>query len=75
MAQARAALDIAMETFENSQLEHTRLLRSRDTWSSTQAYEFATLLEKEIDIRKDLESAKKALANFEAEQLTSMHNY
>lgn len=64
-----------METFENSQLEHTRLLRSRDTWTSTQAYEFAILLEKEIDIRKDLESAKKALANLEAEQLTSMHNY
>jgi hypothetical protein len=75
VAQARASLDMAMESFEHSQLEHTRLLRSRDTWTSTQAYDFAKLLEKEIDIRKELENAKKALANLEAEQLTSMHSY
>ena len=75
MAQARAALDVAMETFENSQLQHTQLLRSRDTWTSAQAYEFAKLLEKEIDIRKDLEIAKKTLASLEAEQLTSMQSY
>lgn len=75
VAQARAALDVAMETFENSQLQHTQLLRSRDTWTSAQAYEFAKLLEKEIDIRKDLEIAKKTLASLEAEQLTSMQSY
>ena len=66
---------MAMESFEHSQLEHTRLLRSRDTWTSTQAYDFAKLLEKEIDIRKELENAKKTLANLESEQLSSMHSY
>ena len=59
VAKARTTLDNALQTFEQSQIQHTELLQSRDRWKPAQALEFAKLLEKEVTIRQELEAAKK----------------
>ena len=75
VSQARDAVDRALRAFEHSQLQHTRLLQSRDKWTSAEALEFARLLEEEVRVRSTLESAKKDLSKLENEQLEAMHKY
>mmetsp|Transcript_6650 Transcript_6650/g.11605 ORF Transcript_6650/g.11605 Transcript_6650/m.11605 type:complete len:376 (+) Transcript_6650:37-1164(+) len=75
VSHARTALDRALLSFEESQTQHTQLLHSRDRWTPSQAMEFAKLLEKEMQIRTQLEKAKKDLATLESEQLRHMNNY
>ncbi|KAL3777441.1 hypothetical protein ACHAW5_004954 [Stephanodiscus triporus] len=75
VSQARVAVDRALRAFERSQLQHTRLLQSRDRWTSAEASEFARILEEEVRVRSELESAKKDLSKLENEQLEAMHKY
>ena len=46
VTQARIILDKAIQSFENSQLQHTQLLSNRDRWTPSQALEFAKLLKR-----------------------------
>ena len=75
MAAARSSLDSALQAFEESQTQHNQLLQSRDKWGASQAMEFAKLLEKEVQIRNELERAKKELATLENEQTLTLNNY
>ena len=75
VSEARTAVDRALQAFEYSQLQHTRLLQSRDKWTSVEALEFARVLEEEVRVRSELESAKKELSKKENEQLEVMQKY
>ena len=75
VAKARITLDNALQTFEQSQIQHTELLQSRDRWKPKQALEFAKLLEKEVTIRQELEAAKQNVTRLESESLASMNSY
>lgn len=75
VAKARTTLDNALQTFEQSQIQHTELLQSRDRWKPKQALEFAKLLEKEVTIRQELEAAKQNVTKLESESLASMNSY
>lgn len=74
VAAARTKLDKALQTFEESQAQHNQLLQTRDK-APSQALKFAKLLEKEVDIRNEMESAKKNLSLLESQQAGSMHTY
>ena len=75
VAAARSSLDSALQAFEESQTQHNQLLQSRDKWGASQAMEFAKLLEKEVQIRNELERAKKELATLENEQTLILNSY
>ena len=75
VAKARTTLDNALQTFEQSQIQHTELLQSRDRWKPKQALEFAKNLEKEVTIRQELEVAKQNVSRLESESLASMNSY
>ena len=75
VTQARILLDRALQSFENSQLQHTQLLSNRDRWTPSQALEFAKLLEKEVAIRAELETAKKSVTTLETQQIHAMNTY
>ena len=75
VTQARILLDRAIQSFENSQLQHTQLLSNRDRWTPSQALEFAKLLEKEVAIRAELEIAKKNVTTLETQQIHAMNTY
>jgi hypothetical protein len=68
-------VDNALQSFEACQLKHTRLLQTRDRWTSLEANEFAKILKEEVQIRTELEVARKELALLEQSQLVSMHRY
>lgn len=65
---ARKAVDHALTAWEQSQIKHTQLMQVRDKWTPAQALEFAKLLEKEVQVRSELEHAKKDLAEKEIQQ-------
>ena len=75
VSRARTTLDRALQAFEDSQLQHNRLLQGRERWTPAQALEFAKLLEKEVQIRQELEAAKKELLKLETRQVSSMNQY
>ena len=75
VAKARTTLDNALQTFEQSQIQHTELLQSRDRWKPNQALEFAKLLEKEVTIRQELEVAKQNVTRLESESVAAMNTY
>jgi hypothetical protein len=75
VSKARTSVDLALRAFEQSQLQHMRLLQSRDKWTSIEALEFARVLEDEVRVRSELEIAKKDLSKLENEQLEVMHRY
>mmetsp|Transcript_23221 Transcript_23221/g.38258 ORF Transcript_23221/g.38258 Transcript_23221/m.38258 type:complete len:442 (-) Transcript_23221:68-1393(-) len=68
VADARKAIDHALSTWEESQIKHAQLMQVRDKWTPAQALEFAKLLEKEVQVRSNLEQAKKDLAEKETHQ-------
>lgn len=72
---ARATVDKAIQSFESSQLKHTRLLHTRDRWTSLEAGEFAKIVEEEVQVRLELEVARKELTVCEQAQLDTMHRY
>lgn len=72
---ARSTVDKALQSFESSQLKHTRLLQTRDRWTSLEAMEFAKILEEEVQVRLELEVARKELSLLEQNQLDTMHRY
>jgi len=72
---ARSTVDKALQSFESSQLKHTRLLQTRDRWTSLEAMEFAKILEEEVQVRLELEVARKELTLLEQAQLDTMHRY
>ena len=75
VTQARQTVDKALQSFEACQLKHTRLLQTRDRWTSLEANEFAKILEEEVQVRSELEVARKDLALLEQAQLDIMHRY
>jgi hypothetical protein len=75
VTQARQTVDKALQSFEACQLKHTRLLQTRDRWTSLEAIEFAKILEEEVQVRSELEVARKDLALLEQAQLDTMHRY
>jgi sensitive to high expression protein 9 len=78
VTEARKAVDTALSAWEQSQTQHSQLLSSRDKWTSTQAIQFAKLLENEVQIRTNLEVAKSDLSNKEIQlskyQMEYMNN-
>jgi hypothetical protein len=68
VADARKAVDHALSAWEDSQIKHSQLMQIRDKWTPAQALEFAKLLEKEVQVRSNLEQAKKDLAEKETHQ-------
>ena len=64
-----------MEQWEGVQAQHTTLLQTRERWTPSHAKEFASVLEREVEIRGALDIAKKDLAEQEASQLKSMNDY
>ena len=68
VADARKAVDHALSAWEESQIQHAQLMQVRDKWTPAQALEFAKLLEKEVQVRSNLELAKKDLAEKETHQ-------
>ena len=75
VAKARTILDNALQTFEQSQIQHAELLQSRDRWKPKQALQFAKLLEKEVTIRQELEAAKQNVTRLEGESVAAMNSY
>jgi len=68
VAYARKAVDHALSAWEDSQIKHSQLMQVRNKWTPAQAMEFAKLLEKEVQVRSNLEQAKKDLAEKETHQ-------
>ncbi|KAK1732643.1 sensitive to high expression protein 9 [Skeletonema marinoi] len=68
VADARKAVDHALSAWEDSQIKHAQLMQVREKWTPAQALEFAKLLEKEVQVRSNLEQAKKDLAEKETHQ-------
>ena len=75
VTQARGDLDQALKAWEDSQRQHTRLLQVRDSWTNEQAQEFAGLVQKEIEVRNNLEEAKQMLVKRETELSKSQLAY
>ena len=75
VANARTAVDVALSAWETSQIKHTQLMQVRDKWTPAQALEFAKLLEKEVQVRSNLEMAKKDLAEKEVHQAKLQIDY
>jgi hypothetical protein len=75
VSSARTHVDRALRAFELSQSQHTRLLQSRERWTSVEASEFAGVLENEVRVRSELDAARRDLARLEHEQLDAMHLY
>jgi len=72
---ARKTLEQALEQWEGVQAQHTTLLQTRERWTPSHAKEFAGVLEREVEKRGALETAKKDLAEQEAAQLKSLNDY
>jgi She9 / Mdm33 family len=58
LSTARAHLDQTWNATLQLQREHADLLRQRDRWSNDEANRFASLLQREVTLRQDLETAQ-----------------
>eukprot|EP00980_Cylindrotheca_fusiformis_P031490 scaffold26459_cov162-Cylindrotheca_fusiformis.AAC.4 len=72
---ARNDLEKALKAWEDSQSQHTRLLQARDRWTPTEAQEFATLVQSEVQVRNDLKRAKENLSERESQQASAQTEY
>jgi hypothetical protein len=75
VVEARSSLDVALKAWEDSQSQHTQLLQVRDKWTPTQAQEFAAVVQTEVQVRNDLQYAKKNLSEQEGQQASTQVEY
>ena len=61
VAMSRRRLEESLLEYETVSSRHTSLLQKRDEWSAEDATSFATLVNKEVEARQELDDARKTL--------------